>query len=402
MKNKNYRNLLIKFISINFIFLLISLFINFTNISKYQYTNNILINNIIGIMKENNEYNEETIIELLNNDESYDTSYLLKYGIDVNKTNISLKETKIIKKNIIINIILFCLNLISCLVLLKMYDSKNNKKINEVTKYLEQINNNDYDLDILKNSEDELSILKNEIYKTAVKLNEQSNLLLEEKNILKDSLSDISHQLKTPLTSVSLLTEQLKNSDNLTIKQQKDILNNIHRKINNTNFLIYSLLKLSKFDANTITFIRKDYLIKDILQEAIENVSILSELKNIKIITKGDLNSILHCDFKWEIEALTNIIKNCLEHSFVNSKIEIFSTTNDIFTKIVIKDYGNGINQKDLKHIFERFYKGENASSSSIGIGLALAKTIIEKDNGYITVTSKLNKGTTFTIKYLK
>ena len=402
MKNKNYRNLLIKFISINFIFLVISLFINFTNISKYQYTNNILINNIIGIMKENNEYNEETIIELLNNDESYDASYLLKYGIDVNKTNISIKETKIIKKNIIINIILFCLNLISCLLLLKMYDSKNNKKINEVTKYLEQINNNDYDLDILKNSEDELSILKNEIYKTAVKLNEQSNLLLEEKNILKDSLSDISHQLKTPLTSVSLLTEQLKNNDNLTIKQQKDILNNIHRKINNTNFLVYSLLKLSKFDANTITFIRKDYLIKDILQEAIENVSILSELKNIKIITKGDLNSILHCDFKWEIEALTNIIKNCLEHSFVNSKIEIFSTTNDIFTKIVIKDYGNGINQKDLKHIFERFYKGENASSSSIGIGLALAKTIIEKDNGYITVTSKLNKGTTFTIKYLK
>ena len=134
----------------------------------------------------------------------------------------------------------------------------------------------------------------------------------------------------------------------------------------------------------------------------LENVSVLCDLKNINILVKGDKNVSLVCDAKWQIEALTNILKNCIEHSKDGEKINIYCEENDLFTKIVIEDYGIGINKEDIKHIFERFYKGSNSSSDSIGIGLSLAKVIIEKDKGYIVAESEENKGTKFIIKYLK
>ena len=174
------------------------------------------------------------------------------------------------------------------------------------------------------------------------------------------------------------------------------------RLILNLNFLVNSLLKLARFDANTITFKEDNFLVDNLLNEVIENVNMLADLKNIKIIKNNNINNKLKGDFKWQVEAITNIIKNCIEHSKDNSFIEINHDENKLYTRIIIKDQGVGISKDDLKHIFERFYKGKNSSSDSVGIGLALAKTIIEKDNGFITVTSKEGVGTTFIIKYLK
>lgn len=125
-------------------------------------------------------------------------------------------------------------------------------------------------------------------------------------------------------------------------------------------------------------------------------------MKNIKINLNGNKEIKVKCDFKWQVEAITNILKNCIEHSNTNSKISINYEENKIYSKIEIKDEGVGIDKEDLPHIFERFYKGKNSSSDSIGIGLALAKSIIEKNNGYISVNSKLNEGSIFTIKYFK
>ena len=211
----------------------------------------------------------------------------------------------------------------------------------------------------------------------------------------------MSHQLKTPLTSISIMLDNLDGEINHELKQE--FLKDIKREVLKINFLVDNLLKLSKFDANTITFNNKLFYMNDLVLESIKNVSMLAELKNINLISKGNLSNQMIGDFKWQIEAITNILKNCIEYSYNDSKIEIEHDENKLYSSIIIiKDYGKGMDKDDLKHLFERFYKGKNSSSNSVGIGMSLAKTIIEHNNGYISVSSKVNKGTTFTIKYMK
>lgn len=403
MKNKNFKNLIIYFLVLTLFLISILIIVNFSFLKKTQYTNNLLIANIINeVQKKYPNLDEEDIIKILNNDKLENSQLLKRYSIDIEKNNISLKEEKIIKEMLIINCNILIGYIFLVLYVFVIYKKKENNKIKEITSYLKEINNN-YKLDILKNSEDELSILKNEIYKTAVKLNEQTINLTKEKSSLKNSLSDISHQIKTPLTSMTLIIENLlKDNDVDKEKKKKKMLINIHKKIIHINFLIQSLLKLSRFDTDTIKFVDKDVLINNILGEVKDNLSILCDLKNVNIIIKGNKKEKIFCDYNWQVEALINIVKNCVEHSYEDSIIEISYSSNDLFTKIIIKDYGKGIDKEDLKHIFERFYKGKNSSENSIGIGLALAKKIIEKDNGYIIVDSVSGKGSTFTIKYFK
>ena len=403
MKNKNFKNLIIYFSVLTLFLIGILITINFSFLKKTQYTNNLLIANIINeVQKKYPNLEEEDIVKILNSNKLENSQLLKRYGIDIKENNISLKEEKIIKEIIIVNSIVLIIYIILILYVFIIYKKNENNKIKEITSYLKEINNNNYKLDILKNNEDELSILKNEIYKTAVKLNEQTINLTNEKATLKNSLSDISQQIKTPLTSMTLMIENLLKDNSIDNENEKKMLTNIHKKVIHINFLIQSLLKLSKFDADTITFVDNEVFINSMLEEVKDNLAILCDLKNINIIIKGNKNEKLFCDYNWQVEALTNIVKNCVEHSSENSIIEISYNTNDLFTKIIIKDYGVGIDKEDLKHIFERFYKGKNSSENSIGIGLALAKKIIEKDNGYIIVDSILKKGSTFTIKYFK
>ena len=403
MKNKNFKNLIIYFSVLTLFLIGILITINFSFLKKTQYTNNLLIANIINeVQKKYPNLEEEDIVKILNSNKLENSQLLKRYGIDIKENNISLKEEKIIKEIIIVNSIVLIIYIILILYVFIIYKKNENNKIKEITSYLKEINNNNYKLDILKNNEDELSILKNEIYKTAVKLNEQTINLTNEKASLKNSLSDISHQIKTPLTSMTLMIENLLKDNSIDNENEKKMLTNIPKKVIHINFLIQSLLKLSKFDADTITFVDNEVFINSMLEEVKDNLAILCDLKNINIIIKGNKNEKLFCDYNWQVEALTNIVKNCVEHSSENSIIEISYNTNDLFTKIIIKDYGVGIDKEDLKHIFERFYKGKNSSENSIGIGLALAKKIIEKDKGYIIVDSILKKGSTFTIKYFK
>ena len=279
------------------------------------------------------------------------------------------------------------------------YNKKKEKDINDITKYIEEINKKNYELQIDSITEDELSILKNEIYKTTIMLKESAENSNQDKINLKKSLEDISHQLKTPLTSILILLDNLIDDPNMNAETRNDFITDIKREIININFLVQAILKLSKFDANTIHFIKQEITLNEIIEEAVKNVSTLCDLRNIKIEIIGDENAKIICDAKWQIEAITNILKNSIEHSQDNHKIVVKYEKNSIYSNIEIQDFGDGISQKDLKHIFERFYKGENASKESIGIGLALSKTIIEEDNGTISVDSNEN-GTKFTIKY--
>lgn len=402
MKN-NTKLAIFSSIIISLLFLSLFIISNYHFRQQYQTTNNLLLSSLINKIKTTYpELSEIEIIEVLNNPDLAEEDLFKKYGINIQNESLSIKQQNLNNQYFLFTIISILIYSLTIILIIIIYNKKEKAKINKITNYLKELNNHQYSLAIEDNQEEDLSLLKNEIYKTAITLNEQTLLLKKDKESLKDSLSDISHQLKTPLTSINLMIDTLRHQDNLSSTERRELLNNIHRKITNTNFLVHSLLKLSKFDANTIEFNRQNNSLSKILKEVLDNLSTLSDLKDIKINIKGSKDISLYCDYKWEVEALTNIIKNCIEHSNNSSKIDITYQKNDIFTKIIIQDNGCGISKKDLPHIFDRFYKAQNSSKDSIGIGLSLAKTIIEKDNGYITVDSVINKGTTFTIKYLK
>lgn len=394
-KNKKY---LITNILIILIFILLIYISNSLFYQKYINNNNLFLNNVIdNILEKYPNITKEEIVSLLNNNNNNNKNknILNEYGIYLDNSYV-LNNNKLVKYNNISNLALVILLSLSLLIIYLIKLKKVNKELNYILSYLKNINMGIYKLEIDSNDETSFSILKNELLKTTIMLKEIASINQKDKVLLKKSLEDISHQIKTPLTTITLIL------DNIDETNYKEKVKDMKRIVVNLNFLINSLLKLARFDANTITFKRDKILVSDLLDKVILNVSILADLKEIEIIKKGELHSFVKGDFNWEEEALTNILKNSLEHSLKNNNIEIIVENNKLYTSITIKDQGVGINEHDLKHIFERFYKCENSTSSSVGIGLSLAKSIIEHDEGSISVISKVGVGTSFIIKYFK
>ena len=190
-------------------------------------------------------------------------------------------------------------------------------------------------------SEDELSILKNEIYKTTIMLKESAENSNKDKMNLKKSLEDISHQLKTPLTSILVMLDNIIEDPDMDINVRNDFVRDIKRNVVNINFLVQALLKLSKFDANTVHFIKKEYNLRSIVDESIKNVSTLCDLRNINIELNIKNDSKFMCDSKWQIEAITNILKNAVDHSKNNSTVTINLSNNNVYSMIEIIDKGD-------------------------------------------------------------
>lgn len=396
MKNKKKYSKLILFTLITFGIIILLNVMLYYHVNK-NYNNKIV--NIISTIKEKYpEIKDDEIFDILKN--NVKTNTFNRYSFDLDGI-VLIKENKTIFVSYFI--ILILIYLIICLVYLTIIinnDKRKEKEINEVIKIIEEINNKNYSFKMKDINEEDLSLLKNEIYKTTIMLNEISEISKKDKKELEESLEDISHQLKTPLTSILIMIDTLLDDEDMDQNTREDFLRNMKREVMNINFLVKSILKLSRLDTNTVKFISKKESVKEIINEAILNVSLLSDLKNVKIETNLS-DSFITCDYKWQIEALTNILKNSVEHSYENNKVLIESSENNAYVKITIKDFGTGIAKEDINHIFERFYKGKDSDYDSIGIGLALSKSIIEKQNGKISVESSEN-GTTFTIKYFK
>lgn len=404
MKNKiELKKMCITSCIVIIIFLITFSILIYKQYKTYTYNFNQKIVGIIdNVLEKYPDIEKREIVEILNSSDKTNNEILREYGIELDKDSVILENNTDFQKFIIIDISTLILFILILSIIFFKYNHSESKKINEITKYIEEINRGNYKLNIEENTEDELSILKNELYKITVMLKEVAENSQKDKTTLKDSLSDISHQIKTPITSILIMLDNILSDENMPEDIKKDFIKDIKREIINIKFLVESILKLSKIDSNSIKFIKKEVFIKDIINEAVKNVSMLSELKNIEIIVSGDDSIKTICDLKWQVEAITNILKNCIEHSYENRKIYINYNQNNMYTELKIEDNGTGIDAKDLPHIFERFYKGKNSSSDSVGIGLALSKSIIESNNGYIQVDSELNKGTTFIIKYLK
>lgn len=397
MKNKTIKKYILSLIILLIFNVSLIFILNRYEYKMYTKNYNDKINSIIGNIK--NKYpniEESDIIEIINNEEDSE-DILSNYGIDS-----ITKNDKVNNKVRIISLIIIITFDSLIILIFYLYDKNKSKKIKEITKMISKINNRQFDIDINDFNEGELSILKNEISKTTTMLRQVADNSVKDKLNLKDSLGDISHQLKTPLTSITIMIDNILDSPDMNEKTRKKFLINIKREILNINFLVMSLLKLSKFDTNVVKFNKESVYLKDIIIESIKNVSMIKELKNITIKVSGDDNIKLLCDFKWQVESITNILKNSIEHTSEYGTVEVNYSENKLYTRILIKDNGKGINSDDLPHIFDRFYKGKNGSDDSFGIGLSLSKTIIEKEGGSITVKSTPNIGTIFTIKYLK
>lgn len=275
------------------------------------------------------------------------------------------------------------------------------REIEKLSSYLKQISSGNFHLDVRDNSEGELSLLKSDIFKVTRMLSEQGTVLHEDKAKLTNAISDISHQLKTPLTSMIVMTDLLRDKG-LENEKRTEFTRNLQVQLERMEWLVSSLLKLSKIDAGTITFKKEMVHVAPLIQAATDPLLIPMDIKMQQLKIHGDSQATFLGDFKWTAEALINIIKNAIEHTTEGGEISIHFSENALFTEICISDNGKGIAKEDLPYIFRRFYKGKNASDESVGIGLAMAYSIITSQHGDIEVKSQPGAGTTFQIKFYK
>ncbi len=404
LKNKEVRELIL----IEIIVLIIGI-VSILLLNKYSYEtykeaiieNNLYI--IDSIISKHPELENEVIDGIINHDISKSESYeiLNKYGLDRLDTVDYLNDNSYINKTIRkYNIIYISILIIIVFSILIIYINKIYNKIRKLSIYTNDILNNKYNMDIREYSEGDISNLKNDLYKMTIKLKEQNELSLKDKIYLQDTLSDISHQLKTPLTSMYVINELLYD-DKLDKSLKKELLNKSKKGLERIEWLITSLLKMSRLDSGSEKLILERVKLINIINKTIEPIRIPLELKNINLNVSCSNDIKVNVDVNWTTEALINILKNAMEHTLENGNINIVCSDNPLYTMISISDDGCGISKKDLPHIFERFYKGMS-NKESIGIGLNMSKKIIENENGNISVKSKENEGTTFIIKLFK
>ena len=361
---------------------------------------------IIGQIISQRPEVEEEIIDIITQGNSKENinlgkEILAKYNYG---NNLSLINEPIIKESMrkifIIFLILICFTLIVSLILSLLYFGKIYKDIKDMTDYVyNSSEGRNFEMKN-RNQEGQIGLLKTELIKMTNILKEKVELLNNEKIFLNEVISDISHQLKTPMTSLIILNDLM--YEDLPKETKIEFLDKIKSQLNRMEWLIKSMLKLSKVEAKVIDFEKKEVKVSELIKKSISPSLIPMEIKNIELTVNGDENISYIGDINWSCEAFINIIKNCVEHTDINGKINISYEENPLYCEVVIKDNGEGIDKKDLPHIFKRFYKGKSSKDDSVGIGLAMAKSIIESQNGDIYVKSEKNKGSEFHIIFHK
>ncbi len=281
-----------------------------------------------------------------------------------------------------------------------IFTKKRYDRINNLTETIDRILHGADDTDIKSYSEGELSVLESDVQKMLVRLRDQKDILEKEKNFLADSIADISHQLRTPLTSINLILSLLHSSD-VTEERKGELMRELSVLISRTEYLVSVLLKISRLDAGTVQLERKETDLGMLIRMSAEPVMIPMDIKNQSLIVNTE-NITLSCDFSWCLEAFGNILKNCTEHTPENGTVTVKAKDTPIYTEIVISDSGTGFADEDIPHIFERFYKGKNSSAESFGIGLNLSKMIIASHNGTVKARNSETGGAEFVIRFYK
>lgn len=271
-------------------------------------------------------------------------------------------------------------------------ESRNRKKkINALSLQLRRLIQGDYRFDFGAFEEGELEVLSSDLGKLVISYREQADALLRDKVWLSNSLSDISHQLKTPITSMNVLIDLLK-EDDLDEAQRNEFIRRLGRQINRLDWLVRNLLILSKLDAESIVYTKEDITCHQLLLKAIEPMQINFELKEQPVRLSGQIDSVIKVDRNWTAEALTNILKNASEHGPFGKAVELRVIDGPMTTAIEITNEGE-IAPHDMPHLFTRFYRGNHAHEDSVGIGLAICRAIAVQQGAQVEVES--GEGTT-------
>ncbi len=290
----------------------------------------------------------------------------------------------------------------ACLLLILIYlhaTRQRYERFAQLSYDMDQILHGKHDVHIEDYREGELSLIADELLKMTTALTEQAERLAEDKKYLSDSMADISHQLRTPLTSSQLIITLLRDPD-ISRARRRELLQELESLHAHMGWLVEALLKISKMDAGTAYFKQDTIAVSELVEEAAEPFLVPMELRNISFKTEISKTAEFTGDLSWSKEAIANILKNCMEHVSDGGEIFIRSESNALYTEIQIEDSGRGFDPTDLPHIFERFYKGKNSSSGSVGIGLALARMIVAEQNGTIKAENRTEGGARFMIRF--
>lgn len=387
--------------------------------NKYKNIENTYIRCIMeNVISQYPDFDMEEIAIILNKSyselessttsEEFD-SILKKNGITDN--TFYIKDMSDIRNvNIIVSTLIIGVMSVLFIICFYIYLRRRKNAIGQLQDYMDKISRGNYELEINDNSEDELSSLKNSLYKIMVYMKEQADSARIKKVMLAQSVSDISHQLKTPLTSTQILLDNLNDNPDMEYATRKKFIYEALNQVNGMSWMIVTMLKLSRIDAGVVEFNNETISINKIIEEAVGNLEVIAEIKNVNIekyidnhnenkLNKSDIY--INGDYNWNREALQNIIKNAIEHSNDKGTVKINITDNDVYTAVYITNRGDKLSDQRQKQIFERYYSEAKYEDNSMGIGLPLAKAVIEKQGGYISVESD-DEETVFIVKYIK
>lgn len=331
----------------------------------------------------------ETLKEYKSNPEiSSDTNILLLHGYKQTDLFPASKaySSLFILAGFGIGCILFIITLI-------FWHRKDMLRIKFLTTYLEKVNNGDSDI-LFQVGEDDLSKLQDEIYKTVTMLSQTRNMALRAKNNFAENLYNIAHQIKTPITSISLSVQIMRENPS------SKYLDQIQGRLSQLTHLEETLLLLSRIDAGTLPLEKKAVDLYTVLMLAADNLQDLLAKSNVSVDIPELGEITIQADLDWTMEAIINLLKNCMEHTPPGGVIHCSYEQNPIYTQIKIWDTGAGFAKEDLPHLFERFYRGQNAIHSGIGIGLSLSKAIIESQNGTISAKNLVDGGACYEIRF--
>ena len=326
------------------------------------------------------------------------TQVLAKYGMDDRSAADTGVAAGLLARLLPIGLALVGLGCTVFVILLLRYQRRVSVQVAGLSTYLRQIDAGDYALDVRDNGEGSFSLLKNDLYKITVRLREQAEFLQKDKTALSNLIADISHQIKTPLTSLGVLADLL--AEDPPEEDRHAFIERMRSQLGRIQWLVTTLLKLARLDAGTAAFKNEPVDLRQLIERALEPLQIPIEVKKQRLVIHGGEGASFTGDFNWSAEALTNVVKNCVEHTPEGGKIEIGYTANTLYAEITVSDDGEGIALADLPNIFNRFYSGTKAGENNVGIGLALAKAIFNAQGGDIAVHSQQGMGTSFEIRF--
>mgnify|MGYP001029709878 FL=1 len=376
----------------------------FRNQTRREYT--ALAAGILeNIRQSYPQISEEDLIRLLETPESTaeGRQLLARYGIfeEYGSRTFGGQEKRLLYFQIGLN--LFLITALALGIFRIVYYLRGRQsRIEELQCYLEQLSRGNYRLELEENRDDELSGLRNEIYRITVQLRESAALEKYRRKALSASVADISHQLKTPMTSMTILLDNLVENEDMDEITRQRFLSEIRRQLTGMSWLIATMLKLSRLEAGAVELERIPLQAHTLVEKCFDKLQTTAEWREVHLEAELQPGASLTVDENWTAEALCNIVKNAIEHSAAGGNVQVLTRENEVYTEIRVTDDGVGISREEREKLFQRFYRGKCADRDSIGIGLALAKEVVEQQHGQIQVESQEGKGTIFSLKFMK